>query len=51
MGEFITSALGPAPSTTTWRDALLVGLGDVAASSDQPEFARAHLRLLAEARS
>jgi len=51
VGEFITSALGPAPSTTTWRDALLVGLGDVAASSDQPEFARAHLRLLAEARS
>lgn len=52
VGAFIAStAAGQTPQTPlsgTWRDAVLVGLGQVAAGSDQEDFARAHLGLLAE---
>ena len=48
VAAFITSGPGRELPTTTWRDALLVGLGQVAATSDEPDFARAHALLLAE---
>ena len=48
VGEFLAPALGPGHSTTAWRDALLVGIGQVAAGSDQSAFARDHVLLLAE---
>ena len=49
VGAFIaTTAAGDQPLHGTWRDAVLVGLGQVAGGSDQADFARAHARLLAE---
>lgn len=48
VADFIAPALGRDPSTTAWRDAVLVGLGEVATTSDSPPFARAHASLLAE---
>ena len=48
-GEFVATALarlgGPAGA---WRDALLAGVAEVAATADHPDFAAAHLDLLAE---
>jgi len=35
-------------SAQTWRDALLLGLSEIAVLSDQDDFARRHLELLAE---
>jgi Phosphotransferase enzyme family len=49
VGAFIAAtAVGDDPLQGTWRDAVLVGLGQVARGSDQADFARAHARLLAE---
>ena len=47
--RFVGTALvrldGPA---SAWRDALLAGVAEVAATADHPDFAAAHLELLAE---
>ena len=47
--QFVGTALvrldGPA---SAWRDALLAGVAEVAATADHPDFAAAHLELLAE---
>jgi hypothetical protein len=49
VGAFIaTTAAGEGPLRGSWRDAVIVGLGQVAGGSDQADFARAHARLLAE---
>jgi hypothetical protein len=48
VAAFVTSGPGRELPTATWRDALLVGLGQAAATSDEPDFARAHALLLAE---
>lgn len=49
VASFIgATAGGDGPRDGLWRDALLVGLGQVAAGSDQTGFAREHARLLAE---
>jgi hypothetical protein len=47
--DFVTNALARlgAPAGL-WREALLAGVAEVAAGADHPEFAAAHLRLLAE---
>lgn len=47
--DFVTSALARlgAPADL-WREALLAGVAEVAARADHPEFAAAHLQLLAE---
>lgn len=51
VAHFITSGSGPSIPAGRWRDAVLVGLGEVAATSDQPDFAREHALLLVEAGS
>jgi hypothetical protein len=47
--DFVATALvrlgGPAGA---WRDALIAGIAEVAATADHPEFAAGHLELLAE---
>jgi aminoglycoside phosphotransferase (APT) family kinase protein len=48
VAAFLTPGLGSGAAGATWRDALVVGLGQVATTADQPEFARAHALLLAE---
>jgi len=51
VAAFISSSSGSELAGTLWTDALLVGLAQVAATADQPDFARAHALLLAEAGS
>lgn len=48
VSAFIASEPGGHHRAVPWREALMVGLAQVAAGSDEPDFARAHALLLTE---
>ncbi|WP_141822916.1 phosphotransferase family protein [Humibacillus xanthopallidus] len=47
VADFVAGGLPPR-GRTAWREAVLVGLAQIAAESDEPAFARLHVELLAE---
>jgi aminoglycoside phosphotransferase (APT) family kinase protein len=48
VAAFLTTGCGAGAASATWRDVLVVGLGQMATTADQQDFARAHALLLAE---
>jgi hypothetical protein len=47
VADFVAAGL-PSRGRAAWRDAVFVGLAQIAAESDEPAFARLHAELLAE---